>query len=186
MEDSEIIALYFKRDERAIEETRKKYGGYCASIAKNILGSDEDAEECLSDALLSAWNSIPPNRPEYLSSYLGRLARNNAFNRYKLARAEKRGGGQLSLLLDELAECISCRDTVEGAVDSHELSRALNGYLSGLPDGRRKIFVLRYWYAMPIAEIAKKTGKSRFSITKALERERKGLKKYLSERGFEI
>lgn len=186
MEDSEIIALYFNRDERAIEETNKKYGRYCASIAKNILGSDQSAEECLSDALLSAWSSIPPERPRRLSAYLGRLARNAAFNRYKQARAEKRGGGELPLVLDELAQCVSSRDTVENQLDSQELARALNSYVAALPAERQRAFILRYYHAMKLADIAERMGRSQPWVAKTLERERTRLKKYLIERGFEI
>ena len=122
MEDRDIIQLYWDRDEGAIPATADKYGGYCAAIARNILDDGRDAEECVNDTWLAAWNAMPPHRPARLSTFLGKLTRNLSFNRYKAQRADKRGGGQLPLVLDELGECVSGREDVEGAVDRKELS----------------------------------------------------------------
>ena len=107
MQDSQIIELYFSRDEQAIIKTAEKYGGYCATIATNILHDSFDSEECVNDAYLAAWNSIPPARPEHLSSYLAKLTRNIALNRYKAKNAERRGGGEFAVSLDELGDCIA-------------------------------------------------------------------------------
>ena len=106
MEDSAIIDLYWAREERALSETDTKYGGYCRSIAHNILKNREDSEECVSDTWLHAWNAMPPQRPSILSSFLGRITRNLSFDRCRRQNAEKRGGGSLPLALDELSECV--------------------------------------------------------------------------------
>lgn len=109
MEDNRIIDLYWAREEQALTETERKYGGYCRTIARNILKIHEDAEECVSDTWLNAWNAMPPKRPSVLSAFLGKITRNLAFDRWKAAHAEKRGGGSLPLALDELDECIAAK-----------------------------------------------------------------------------
>ena len=106
MEDSQIIKLYWDRDQAAIPATSQKYGNYCLSIARNILGNSQDAEECVNDTFLNAWNSMPPHRPNMLSTFLGKITRNLSFNRYKYNHAEKRGNGEIQCVLDELAECV--------------------------------------------------------------------------------
>lgn len=186
MDDEKIVELYISRSERAIAETAEKYGGYCGAIAKNILSSGEDVEECLNDAYLRVWNAIPPQRPKELRAFLGRITRNLAFNRYKSARAEKRGGGEIVLVLDELAECVSGRDDVEGEIDRKELVRELQSFVGGLGEQKRSIFIRRYWYAEPLAEIAEQERISRASAAKTLERLRSQLRGHLKERGFEI
>lgn len=133
MEDQKIIQLYWDRDEGAIPATADKYGGYCASIAHSILSDPQDAEECVNDTWLAAWNAMPPHRPAQLSTFLGKLTRNLSFNRWKARRADKRGGGQLPMVLDELGECVSGREDVEGEVDRKELARAIGRFLSTLP-----------------------------------------------------
>ena len=130
MEDREIVALYWDRDPNAISETDSKYGGYCKSIAKNILGSNEDAEECVNGTYLNAWSSIPPHRPDILSTYLGKITRNLSFDRYRHKQAEKRGGGEIELVLDELAECVSGTDSVEQEFEKNELVRTINSFLT--------------------------------------------------------
>ena len=113
MDDEKIVQLYWNRDEQAIPATAQKYGNYCTSIAKNILGNLEDAEECVNDTYLNAWNSMPPHRPGVLSTFLGKIVRNLSFNRYKYNTADKRGGGELPLVLDELSDLVSGKDDVE-------------------------------------------------------------------------
>lgn len=186
MEDREIIRLYWDRDETAIKATSDKYGHYCRAIARNILLSEKDAEECVNDTYLRAWYSIPPHRPERLGTYLGKITRNLSFNRYKRDNAEKRGGGEMSLILDELADCVSGADDVEKALDRRELSMTVSSFVRGLPERRRRIFVRRYWYAEPVSEIAKNSGMMPGTVSKILERTRKQLRKFLAERGFEI
>ena len=126
MRDDTITALFLARDERAISEAKRKYGAYCFSVAKNVLGSDEDAEECVSSALLAAWDSIPPKRPEKLGVFLARIVRNIAFNRCKAERRGKRGGGEAALVLDELAECVPGGSDPASEAEYAELKRSVN------------------------------------------------------------
>ena len=186
MDDAGIIQLYWDRNEQAIKATSDQYGRYCRAIAKNILSSVEDAEECVNDTYLSAWNAIPPHRPEQLSTFLGRITRNLSFNRYRHDRAEKRGGGEMALILDELTDCVSDTDTVEQAIDRQELGRAVNAFVRGLPTAKRSIFVRRYWYADAVSTIAEDCGMRPGAVSKALERTRTQLKAYLTERGFTL
>lgn len=186
MEDNGIIHLYWDRNEQAIRATSEKYGHYCKSIAKNILNSEEDAEECANDTWLNAWNAMPEHWPEQLSVFLGKITRNLAFNRYHYNRAEKRGGGEITLVLDELADCVSGVDGTEQIFDRQELGKAVNLFVRSLSGKKRNIFVRRYWYADSVSEIAKDYGMTRGAVSKALERTRKQLRIYLTERGFEI
>lgn len=186
MDDNNIIQLYWDRDDQAIRLTSEKYGHYCRSIARNILDSEEDAEECVNDTYLNAWNSMPTHWPEQLAAFLGKLTRNLSFNRYKHNRAGKRGGGEIALVLEELADCVSDTDTVEQAVDRDELAKAVDSFVKSLPAKKRNIFVRRYWYADPVSDIAGDHGMLQGTVSKALERMRKQLKAYLTERGFEL
>lgn len=147
MEDREIVNLYWERNSNAIKETASKYGGYCKAIAKNILGNNEDAEECVNDTYLNTWNSIPPNRPNVLSTYLGKITRNLSFDRFRQRHADKRGGGEIELVLDELGECVSGADSVEQEVEKKELIRAINSFLDTLSQEKCNIFLCRYWCA---------------------------------------
>lgn len=185
MDDNAIIRLYWDRNEQAIRATSEKYGRYCKTIAKNILYSEEDAEECVNDTYLGAWNAMPSHWPEQLSTFLGKITRNLAFNRYRHDRAKKRGGGEITLVLDELADCVSDED-LEQSIDHQELIKAVGLFLRGLPAGKRNMFVRRYWYADPVSEIAKKYGILQGTVSKTLERTRKQLKLFLTERGFEL
>ena len=151
MEDETIIDLYFAREERAISETGKKYGGYCRSIAFNILRSHEDTEECVSDTYLHAWNAIPPTRPGCLRAFLGRITRNLSFTRWEASRAQKRGGGQTELLLSELADCLPGGERPEAQLDAQAVTyyygdsvRRLSG-LFGLTENtvKSRLFRLR-------------------------------------------
>ena len=186
MEDSEIIRLYWERSADAVAATDSKYGGYCRAIARNILDSEEDAEECVNDAWLKLWNAIPPQRPARLSAFLGKIVRNLALDRFQRTRAEKRGGGAMALVLEELSDCVSGGESVEQAIDRAELLAAINGFLGSLPKQKRDLFVLRYWYARPVADIAAQRGLSPGSVTMSLKRSREQLKTYLKERGFEL
>ena len=184
MDDREIIRLYFNRDERAVSATAKKYGNYCTAIAQNILDSREDVEECVSDTYFSAWNTIPPTRPSVLSAFLGKITRNLAFNKYKHNHVLKRGKGEVALVLDELAECISGRDDVEQEIDRRELVSDINAFLGTLPTKKRNIFVCRYWYSDSVSAIAKRYEMTEGNVSVTLHRLRAGLKAYLSERGY--
>lgn len=186
MDDNCIIQLYWDRNEQAISMTSEKYGHYCKAIARNILNNDEDAEECVNDTYLNAWNSMPTHWPEQLATFLGKITRNLSFNKYKQNRAEKRGGGEIELVLDELTDCVSDTDNVEQIIDYQELVKAINLFARNLSKEKRNIFVRRYSYADPVSEIAKDYGMLQGSVSKALERTRKQLKAYLIERGFEL
>lgn len=183
MEDRDIVQLYWDRSEGAIPATAEKYGPYCTAIARNILGSREDAEECVNDTWLSAWNSMPPHRPEALSTFLGKLTRNLSLNRYKRDRAQKRGGGQLPGVLDELDGCVS---GAEEELDRRELVEAIDGFLTTLTPEKRGIFLCRYWYADSVADIAARYGMRQGAVSMALNRLRGKLRDYLLERGFAL
>lgn len=186
MDDNDIIRLYWDRDDRAIRATAEKYGHYCGSIARNILNNEQDAEECVNDTYLRAWNAMPDRWPEHLPPFLGRITRNLSFNRYRRGRAEKRGGGEMALVLEELAGCVSGPDSAEETLDRQELVRAVNAFVRGLPAEKRRMFIRRYWYADSVADIAGDRGVPQGTVSKALERMRKRLRAYLTERGFEI
>ena len=184
MEDGKIIDLYWERSETAIEETAKKYFRYCRFISFNILRSDEDADECVNDTYLRAWNAMPPKRPNCLASFLGKITRNLSLDRYKQYSAEKRGHGQIALALSELDEAIPSIPDVEQVIDEKELVQALNIFLEDLPDQKRIIFVQRYWYLLPIKEIAEKSEASESQIKSTLFRIRNELKTFLEKEGL--
>ena len=186
MEDYEIVELFWERNESGILHMEEKYGNYCMSIAINVLASLEDAEECVNDTYLKAWNSIPPHKPEFLSTFLGKIVRNLSFDRYRNRTAKKRGGGETTVILDELSQCVSGGETPDSYFDSKELISTINNWLNTLTREKFCVFLWRYWYAVPISEIARKLGKSEKSVTATLFRIRAKLKVYLIERGYEI
>ena len=181
MDDKVIVQMYLDRDENAILKTKEKYEAYCYAISNNILGNYEDAQECVNDTYLRVWNSIPPQKPVRLSTYLGKIVRNLSFDRYKKNTATKRGGGQTKLILDELEDIISERNTPVDEVERKELIRTINEYLANVSQRKRQLFVCRYWYADSIRNIA-----DRYNMTVILNRMRAELRIYLSERGFEL
>lgn len=186
MNDSEIIQLYYDRNETAIETTAQKYGNYCTAIAQNILGSREDAEECVNDTYLKAWNSIPPNHPENLATYLGKITRNLSFDKYKKNRANKRGGGELPVVLEELKDCVSGISSVEDEINSKELAKAIDDFLDSLTADKKIIFIKRYWYTESVMNIARQQGLKAGTVSMTLTRLRAKLHDYLLERGFEV
>ncbi len=185
MDDNGIIKLYWARNDQAIKATSDKYGHYCQTIARNILNNEEDAEECVNDTYLSAWNAMPPHWPEQLATFLGKITRNLSFNKYRQNHAEKRSG-EMTLILDELADCVSDVDDVEQIIDRQRLAEAINSFVKSLSIKKRNIFVRRYWYADSVSDIAGDYGMLQGTVSKTLERTRKQLKVYLTERGFEI
>lgn len=184
MEDLEIVALYWARSEEAIVQSDKKYGGYCYSIAYNILTNREDAEESVSDAYLSAWNAIPPRRPAMLATFLGKITRHLSIDRWRGRNRSKRGSGEMVLALEELGECVAGGETAEEAVERRELARSLNRFLEGLPETERRVFLCRYWYLDPVAEIANYYGFSVSKVTSMLHRTRKKLRAELEKEGL--
>ncbi|MBD5116967.1 MAG: sigma-70 family RNA polymerase sigma factor [Ruminococcaceae bacterium] len=183
-EDSKIIELYFKRSESAIEESRKRYGKYCNTVAFNILHSAEESEECVSDTWLRAWNSIPPNKPQKLSVFLGSITRNLAIDRYRKSNTGKRGNGEAAVCLEELAECIS-DENMNSFTDTVSLKDALNRFLKELSGSARDIFMLRYWYMLPVKEVAKRCGVKEGTVRMSLSRTRQALKDFLENEGYE-
>ena len=186
MDDAKIVRLYWDRNEQAILATADKYGNYCASIAKNILGNHEDAAECVNDTYLNAWNSMPPHRPSILSTFLGKIVRNLSIKRYKHNTADKRGGGQATVVLDEIAEFVSDADSVEQEIDRKELATAIDRFLDRLPADKRNIFICRYWYFDSISDIANRFRMTENNVSVTLNRLRLKLHNYLLERGFEL
>ena len=186
MDDSVIVQMYWNRNEEALSATAKKYGLYCFSIAENILGNNEDAEECVNDTYLQTWNSIPDNKPKMLSTYLAKITRNLSFNRYKRNNAEKRGGGQIDLVLDELSDLIISPDESDKEFDSRLLSKAINAFLSNLSVEKRQIFMCRYWYADSIKDIAKRFDMTENNVSVTLNRLRQKLSEHLKESGYEL
>lgn len=186
MDDQQIVDLYWTRAKNAISETAYKYGRYCHYIAYNILRNNEDSEECVNDTYLKAWDIIPPQRPDKLSTFLGKITRNFALDRYKYYRREKRGGGQMPLVIDELAECVSAADNTNHIIDDMVLVDCINRFLTALPAETRKIFMRRYWYFSPIKEIANDFSISESNVKMTLSRARNKLKQLLEKEGFEL
>lgn len=184
MEDSRIVELYWSRSEDAIARTADKYGKYCYSIAYHILADGGDADEAVNDTYLGAWNAMPPHRPSVLSTFLGKITRRISINRWNGRRADKRGGGELPLALDELAEAVPSRDTPEQAVTAGELAESIDRFLASLPQTERDLFVCRYWFLAPIAELGGKFGFSQSKTKSALFRTRSKLKAHLEKEGF--
>ena len=184
MKDKEIIELFIKREETALEITAEKYKNYCVSIAERILGNREDAEEIWNDVLSAAWNSIPPNEPEYLNLYLGKIARNAALKKLESEKAKKRDCG-IKIQLDELAETIPA-PLLEQQADLIALRDFLNGFVRSLPKEQREIFVKRYWLCEDIKDIAKAFGYSENKVSLILFRIRKRLKKELEKEDLDI
>ena len=186
MEDREIVGLFLERSEIAILETDKKYGRYCHKIAFNVLGNDEDSEECVNDAYMRTWDSIPPNEPKSLGAYVGRITRNLALDKYRHNHSGKRGSGEVPLVLDELEECIAGANEIERLEDSREITAALNSFLEQLSETERGVFMRRYWKVEPIGDIAARYGMSVSKATTMLYRLRGRLKIHLTKEGITL
>lgn len=184
MEDRQIIDLYWERSEAALSQTAKKYGRYCHTIAFHVLRSAEESEECVSDTYMAAWKSIPPHRPSVLKTFLGKITRNLALNRYEYLHAEKRNAGQIPLVLDELRECLPSSDHTEDVVDNIVLAELLDRFLAELSAEQRKIFMRRYWYLSSVREIAEEYGLSESKVKMSLFRSRKTLRQILEKEGI--
>ena len=184
MEDEMIVDLYWQRSDLAISETNRKYGRYCHTIAYNICGIDEDAEECVNDTWFRAWNLMPDHRPAILSTFLGRITRSISIDCIKTKNRIKRGGGEAVLALDELEECIPGGMNPEEALEEKELEKAIGNFVSGLSETEKKIFILRYWYLTSIDEISEKLNFSKGKVKSSLFRTRGKLRAYLQEEGI--
>lgn len=182
MEDSKIIQLFWERDESAISAVSEKYGRYCATIAQNIIGNEQSVEECVNDTLLELWEVIPPNRPKHLLAFISKVVRNNALDAVKGIKAQKRGGGEFYMILDELYD-IASDYSVENIAEQHEVLDSVNRFLGQLPVRKQKVFVLRYWHCCSISDISQIVGMSEANVYNVLKRVRKKLLEYLKKRG---
>ena len=184
MDDEAILTLYRNRDSSAVAETSAKYGRLCFSVANNLLSSAEDAEECVNDTWLHAWNAIPPEWPLRFSAWLSKVTRNLAISRLREAGAQKRGGGELPLVLEELAECLPGGTDPQRELEQKELTEAINRFLDGLKPEIRDVFVARYFFSASHAELSARTGWSPGKVKTVLRRTRLKLRNTLTEEGY--
>ena len=184
MQDKDIIALYFARNEDAIGATAEKYGPYCYTVAHNIVAVHEDAEECVNDTYLAAWNTIPPTVPDILRLFLAKITRSKAINLWKMKKAKKRGADEVTLVLDELAECVSGGNDPADEVAAGELSDTIESFLRTLPQRDRQLFVRRYFFTEPVKAIAENAGLTESNVSVVLHRTRAKLKDHLAKEGY--
>lgn len=186
MEDTQIIQLFWERSESAISETSYKYGSYLHCIAMNILQEREDAAECVNDTYLHTWNAIPPQRPNRLRSWLGRITRNLSLDRYRRGTTQKRGGGQVPLILSELEACIPAKDSVERQLDDKELASLISTFLFQQTEVNRLIFMRRYWYGDSIRQIGERYTLGEGKVKASLFRTRNSLRFFLEKAGVSL
>ena len=184
MEDSRIVELFLARQETAVAAAQEKYAPYCLSVARRILGNDRDAEEAVNDALLAAWNSIPPQHPEILSSYLAKLTSRIAIGRVRRNAADKRGGGEWDLALEEMEDVLPGPADPAGDLEAKDLEAAVGRFLKSLPEADRLLFLARYWHFRPMAEIARAMGCREGAVRTRLHRLRRRLKALLEKEGY--
>lgn len=188
MEDANIIDLYWKRDEKAIRETQRRYKPYCSRIAWRMLENHQDVQECLNDTWLGAWNTMPPHRPSCLRTFLGKITRNLALKRLERSAAQKRGRGEAGLVLEELEHCLAASDEVaqqvEDQIHAQRLAVVLEEFLRSLPKQARVLFLCRYWYFCTIREMAKQEGISEGAVKSSLFRTREKLRAKLQQEGL--
>lgn len=186
MKDGQIVALYWEREERALEETDKKYGPYCAGIARRFLWDARDVEECVSDTYQAAWDSMPPNRPSVLSSYLAKLTRRTALKVRRFRDAQKRGSGEALLSLEELGQCIPDNSRIDDELNAKELTQLLDQFLLGLSLEERRVFIRRYFHNCSIQEICQQYRISKSKAESMLHRTRKKLRERLEKEGYSL
>lgn len=185
MDDAQLIELFWTRDESAIQATAAKYGSLCFRIARNILKSREDCEECVNDTYLGVWNAIPDQRPRRFSAFIGRITRNLALKRYEYNTAEKRHPAAATPF-EELAECVSGRADVEDEAENRRIEAAINAFLGGLDKDKRDVFLCRYWFFEPIDSICTRTGFRESKVKSMLFHTRKKLRAYLEKEGIDL
>ena len=183
MEDCHIVELYWQRNDDAITQTHAKYGGYCYTIAYHLLANAQDAEECVNDTWLRAWNAMPTSRPARLAPFVGKITRSLALDRWRAARAQKRGGGELPLMLEELEECVPAFPSAAQAVEDAELEQSVNRFLHSLPARDCGLFLRRYWYGETLESISKHSGLKLNTVKTSLYRSREKLRKALEKEG---
>ena len=186
MDDSRIIELFEERDEDAIREVEQKYSAFLKRIARNVLRSEQDVEECLSDAYYKAWSRIPPEKPRDLPSFLGKIVRDSAIDVYRSRKTKKRLGTEYELSVEELGDVIPSGETPEDELDAKVLCDAIARYLGALPERSQKIFIRRYFFFDPVKTIATSYGMSTSAVKTALFRLREGLKEFLEKEGFTV
>lgn len=186
MEDTQIVELYFQRNEEALTLSAEKYGGFCLSIARRILSNRQDSEECVNDTWLDAWNAIPPAKPLSLSAFFGRITRNLAVDKLRRSNAAKRGSGEYTAALSELDECIPAPDNIERNLEAARISGVINRWLGNLTREKAAVFILRYFYLKPVAEIAENMDISVSKAATILHRERIDLRKQLEKEDIQI
>ena len=184
MEDKQIVDLYFSRNEEAIAQTERKYGRYCYRIAYNILTNREDAEESVSDTYMAAWRTIPPRCPSILATFLGKITRHIAIDRWRNLSADKRGGGTVPIALEELAECIPGGTDPVAEVEAKELAEAVGRFLDTVPYTERKVFLMRYFDLAKIQYIAIELNMSAGNVKTILHRTRCKLRVHLQKEGY--
>lgn len=186
MTDSEIIELYNRRDERALRETQTAYGKYCEKIARNIIGDEAEALECVNNTLLKAWENIPPERPQSFRAYLAAITRNDALSRYRRAAAGKRENRSAVLVLEDFAEMLPSSANVEKTAEYREILDEISRFLGTLPEINRTIFVLRFYLFENIPDIAARLGLSKKAVSSALYRTKKQIRKHLEKEGYSL
>ena len=186
MDDRQIVALYWSRDEEAVAQTARKYERYLTKIAWDVLADREDSRECVNDTYLRAWNSMPPQRPEILSTYLGRITRHLAIDVFRRKNSAKRRASQYALCLEELEDCLPDPETPESALDGKLLAEAVRRFVRDLPEPARTAFVSRYDYFDPMGDVAACCGMSQAGLKSLLYRTRQSLRAYLVKEGFDL
>lgn len=177
--DRELVERYWRRDEDAIAETISRYGVYCRAIANGVLHSEQDAEECCNDVWAAAWNAMPPQRPDDLRAFLARITRNLALKRFRDQTADKRGGGETAVALEELEEVIPDGGSLDDAIEERELARKLDAFLGTLGETERRVFLCRYWYFDSVRDIASRFGYGESRVKMMCLRTRKKLLLFL-------
>ncbi|MBQ7801385.1 MAG: sigma-70 family RNA polymerase sigma factor [Oscillospiraceae bacterium] len=186
MRDRQIVELYWERREEAIHQTERKYGAYLSKVAYNILGDFEDSQECVNDTYLAAWNSIPPNRPGSLLTYLSKITRQISIDVFRKRHAVKRYPSEYALCLEELGDSFTDGVTPEQALEAKLLDDAINRFVRALPADARKAFVGRYYFFDPLRDIAAYCGMTESGVKSLLYRTRQRLKAYLAKEGYDL
>ncbi len=186
MKDSEIVNLYWKRNEEAIQQTQQKYGAYLSKVAYNILSDFEDSKECVNDTYLAAWKSMPPHRPDVLSTYLGKITRQLSIDVFRKKKSAKRYASEYAISLDELGDTFSDSTTPENVFDGKMLDAAINRFICALPDDVQRAFVGRYFFLDSLKDIAGYCGMKEGKLKSLLYRTRQQLKSYLVKEGFDV
>lgn len=183
MKDEQIVELFWKRSEDAVSETQSKYKKYCSYISRNILGNDQDVEECVNEVLNAAWNSIPPQKPSNLQAYIGKLTREISISRWRENHAAKRYASEFSVSIDEIEE-IAVDDDFTENVEKEQVSKSISDFLRSLPETDRNMMIRRYWYGDSIRSICERYQFSEGKVKVQLQRTREKLKKHLKKEGW--